>query len=83
MEVIDDFDTNSSNGPKFGLSLIRRVQVGDEKLETKTMSNCFKQLCCKRREPGDTAVGQEALASPMKKDYCGSLLTATCYVREH
>lgn len=80
MEVIDDFDTSSSNGPKFGLSLIGRVQVGDEKLETKTMSNCFKQLCCKGKEQGDTAVGQEALASPMKQDYCGNMLTAICHV---
>lgn len=63
-------DRNSFNGSKGGKSLTEGFQVEDEKLETKAMNNSLKQVCCKGKEQGDRAVGQEAPAS---------LLTVTCY----
>ena len=47
VEVLDDFDGNSFNGSKVGKYLVGRVQVGDEKLETKNYEQPFKQVSWK------------------------------------
>lgn len=68
VEVIDDFGRNSFDEMKVGKSLIGRVLVGDEKLETKTMNDAFMQVCCKGKEQDDMALGQEAPASLLRED---------------